>query len=161
MSRRSINGWRPSKSESTSVAKNALRWRLYHQLVLEILPYHSLETTVPPKAHYNNNLMVYPSSDANLLIFSLQYHSRYSLLQCYQGGEANSLELISSILRLASGVVPNQIPLCTFDSRSQNWMGELSFFPVRASTPSSVIKSVCSNCADRFPSIFGWQCAIV
>ena len=35
---------------------------------------------------------------------------------------------------------------------SHGWSGDDSIFPVNASTPSSVIKSVCSNCALRPPS---------
>lgn len=36
---------------------------------------------------------------------------------------------------------------------SQNCLGDVSIFPVRGKTPSSVMRRVCSNCAVRLPSM--------
>ena len=82
-------------------------------------------------------------------ISSLLCFSAFIIIYC--AGDDSFFK--SSIFCIATGVVPSQTPLCTSLSFSHHWTGDVSIFPVRASTPSSVTSSVCSNCADRFPSV--------
>jgi hypothetical protein len=73
-------------------------------------------------------------------------------IRSFSYADFNFSALIAACRCMADADVPNQIPLCTFESRSQNCNGESSFLPVNASTPSGVTSRVCSNCADRLPS---------
>jgi hypothetical protein len=81
---------------------------------------------------------------------NLMYSFGHSVSSVY--ADFKFSELIAACRCMADADVPNQIPLCTFESRSQNCNGESSFLPVNASTPSGVTSRVCSNCADRLPS---------
>lgn len=70
-----------------------------------------------------------------------------------QAEDSSSNLLSAACLSFAALEVPSQTPLCTLLSLSQNWTGDESSFAVKASTPSFVMSNVCSNWADRPPSL--------
>lgn len=77
--------------------------------------------------------------------YRVRYNNHRSVAVTSYDHRWSSFSLISFMRPWACGVVPNQIPSWIAEFRSQNCRGDVSFLPVKASTPSSVINKVCSN----------------